>query len=91
MYRESLYGKWEHEPIFPASGAMKPDGSFAAFFCHMFYDGEYEKTVRVEELGTNAWMAIIEDEEGEHVHRMGTEYASYHEAFDDAMGWVSGQ
>lgn len=91
MHREALYGKWEHEPIFPATGSMKSDGTHFAFFCHLLYDGEYTNTVRVEEIGNDAWVATIEDAEGDTVHRMGTQYESYQEAFDDSMGWATGQ
>lgn len=91
MHREPLSGKWEKEPTFPATGAMKPDGTYFAYFCHLFYDGEYAQTVRVEELADNTWEAIIEDVEGDTVHRMSTEYSSPFEAALDASHWASGQ
>ncbi len=91
MYREPLHGKWAHEPIFPAAVSQKPDGGYCAYFCHMVYDGEYALTVRVEEIGINAWDAIIEGKDGEVVHHMREPYATYHEAFNDALGWASGQ
>jgi hypothetical protein len=91
MYREPLRGKWSHEPIFPSTGAQKPDGTWFAYFCHMVYDGEYSHTVRVEEMGKDAWEATIEDSEGECFHRMREPYPTYREAFEDALGWASGQ
>lgn len=91
MYREPLSGKWSHEPIFPSSYSQKPNGGFSAYFCHMIYDGEYAQTVRVEEMGINAWEAFIEGIDGEMVHHMREPYETYHAAFEDALGWASGQ
>ena len=91
MHREKLYGKWEKEPTFPATGSLKPDGTHGAYFCHMFYNGEYAYTVRVEELGTNAWEATIEDETEEPFQRMRETYQTYQEAMDDAVSWAAGQ
>ena len=91
MHRTPLHGKWSHEPIFPSSFSQKRDGGFSAYFCHMVYDGEYARTVRVEEMGDNAWEAFIEDETGEMIHHMREPYATRQEAFEDVIGWVSGQ
>lgn len=91
MRREALCGKWEKEPTFPATGSLKPDGTFCAYFCHLIYDGEYAQTVRVEEMADNTWEAIIEDNEGEIFHRMRTEYSDPFEAANDAASWASGQ
>ena len=91
MQRTSLRGKWEHEPIFPSTGSMKKDGTFCAYFSHMVYDGEYAHTVRAEEIGPNMWEAIVEDADGELVHRMSDVYAAYYAAIDDALNWAAGQ
>ena len=91
MRKEALSGKWEKEPTFPATGSQKPDGTYCAYFCHLIYDGEHTQTVRVEEMADNTWEAIIEDIDGETVHRMSTEYSSPFEAVNDAADWASGQ
>lgn len=91
MYRETVQGKWQKEPICPSTGSLKPDGTYGSYFCHLVYDGAYERTVLVDELFQHCWKAAILDYNGEQYHIMSAEYSTNEEAFQDAIDWNCGQ
>jgi hypothetical protein len=90
MYQHHINDRWSREPIFPSSNSMKPDGSHCAYFCHVLYDGKVVGTVCAEEMGVDAWVAMVE-EDGEVVHKMRETYPSFHDAIEDMVSWYSGQ
>ncbi len=90
MYRETIRGDWEREPIFPATGATRPDGTVMAYFCHVVHRGEVVATVFAEALGEGAWQTWVE-ENGDEFHAMRETYPTFRAAIDDMVDWYTGQ